>query len=64
LTFSASTRGRSDEDDARAVRAASLQDTGEKIFGADGVPVQTLEHSNVRFESIRFVMRIDSNRFV
>ena len=24
----------------------------------------TLEHSNSRFESIRFVMRIDSNRFV
>ena len=24
----------------------------------------TLEHSNSRYESIRFVMRIDSNRFV
>jgi len=26
--------------------------------------VQTIEHSNSRFESIRFVMRIDSNLFV
>ena len=28
------------------------------------VRVCVLEHSNSRFESIRFVMRIDSNRFV
>jgi len=30
----------------------------------DEMEMKPLEHSNSRFESIRFVMRIDSNRFV
>ena len=33
------------------------------VFVCRVIP-SVLEHSNSRFESIRFVMRIDSNRFV
>ena len=39
-------------------------ENGPRYHPPNWMEFQVLEHSNSRFESIRFVMRIDPNRFV